>query len=31
MSVPLPTWNVFDSALAKGKAAPVVRLSSPTR
>jgi hypothetical protein len=25
------TWNVFDSALAKGKAAPVVRLSSPTR
>ncbi len=25
------TWNVFDSALTKGKAVPVVRLASPTR
>jgi hypothetical protein len=25
------TWNVFDSVLAKGKAAPVARMLWPTR
>jgi hypothetical protein len=27
----LHTWNVFDSVLAKGKAAPVARMLWPTR